>query len=58
MGPFELADLAGMDIVMAGNETMYRELKSDVFKPPRCLMTKIRAGELGRKTGKGFYEYR
>jgi len=58
MGPFELADLAGMDVVMAGNETMYNELKSDVFKPPRCLVMKFRAGELGRKTGKGFYEYK
>ncbi|MFC2122433.1 3-hydroxyacyl-CoA dehydrogenase family protein [Bacteroidota bacterium] len=58
MGPFELADLAGMDVVMAGNETMYNELRSDVFKPPRCLVMKFRAGELGRKTGKGFYEYK
>ena len=58
MGPFEMADLAGMDVVMAGNETMYNELKSDVFKPPRCLVMKFRAGELGRKTGKGFYEYK
>jgi len=57
MGPFELADLAGMDIVMAGNETMYSELKSEVFKPPRCVIAKIRAGELGKKTGKGFYQY-
>jgi len=57
MGPFELADLAGIDIVMAGNETMYSELKSDVFKPPRCLITKIRSDELGRKAGKGFYQY-
>jgi len=58
MGPFELADLAGMDVVMAGNETMYNELRSDVFKPPRCLVMKFRAGELGRKTAKGFYEYK
>lgn len=57
MGPFELTDLAGMDIVMAGNETMYSELKSDVFKPPRCVIAKMRAGELGKKTGKGFYKY-
>ena len=57
MGPFELADLAGMDVVIAGNETMYNELKSDVFKPPRCAVAKLRSGELGRKTGKGFYEY-
>ncbi len=58
MGPFELADLVGIDIAMAGNETMYRELGSDIFKPPRCLIMKFRAGEYGRKTGRGFYEYK
>jgi len=57
MGPFELADLVGMDIAMAGNETMYNELGSETFRPPRCLIMKFRAGELGKKTGRGFYEY-
>jgi 3-hydroxybutyryl-CoA dehydrogenase len=57
MGPFELADLVGLDIAIAGNETMYAELRDDMFKPPRCLITKFRSGEYGRKTGRGFYEY-
>jgi 3-hydroxybutyryl-CoA dehydrogenase len=46
-----------MDIAMAGNETMYNELGSETFRPPRCLIMKFRAGELGKKTGRGFYEY-
>jgi 3-hydroxybutyryl-CoA dehydrogenase len=58
MGPFELADLTGLDIALAGNETMYRELANPIFKPPRCLIMKVRSGELGRKTGRGFYEYK
>ena len=57
MGPFEVADLVGMEILIMGNETIYRELKSDVFKPGRCLIMKVRAGDFGRKTGRGFYEY-
>jgi len=58
MGPFELADLVGLEIAIVGNETMYRELKSDVFKPARCHIMKVRAGDFGRKTGRGFYEYK
>ncbi len=57
MGPFELGDLVGLEIAIVGNETMYRELKSDVFKPARCHIMKVRAGDWGRKTGQGFYEY-
>ncbi len=57
MGPFELRDLGGLDVALAGTETIYGELKRDQFKPPRCLVQKVRAGELGRKTGRGFYEY-
>lgn len=57
MGPFELGDLIGLEISLEGNETMYRELKSDIFKPARCHIMKVRAGELGRKTGQGFYQY-
>ena len=58
MGPFELADLVGLDIALIGNETMHRELRGDIFQPPRCLIMKVKAGEYGRKTGRGFYEYR
>lgn len=58
MGPFELGDMVGLEVAIVGNETMYRELKSDVFKPARCHIMKVRAGDWGRKTGRGFYEYK
>ncbi len=57
MGPFELRDKVGMDVALASTSTHYRELMRDQFKPPRCLIMKVKAGELGRKTGRGFYEY-
>jgi 3-hydroxybutyryl-CoA dehydrogenase len=58
MGPFELRDLVGMDIGYASTTTHYRELMRDQFRPPRCLIMKVKAGDLGRKTGRGFYEYK
>ncbi len=58
MGPFELRDLVGLDIALVGTETIYRELKNDRFRPAQCLIRKVRAGDLGRKTGQGFYEYK
>jgi 3-hydroxybutyryl-CoA dehydrogenase len=58
MGPFELRDLVGLDIGIASTTTHYRELMREQFRPPRCLIMKVKAGDLGRKTGKGFYEYR
>ena len=58
MGPFELGDMVGLEVAIVGNETMYRELRRDVFKPAWCHITKVRAGDYGRKTGRGFYEYK
>ena len=58
MGPFELGDLVGLEVAIVGNETMYRELRRDVFKPAWCHIIKVRAGDYGRKTGRGFYEYK
>ncbi|MFC1904228.1 3-hydroxyacyl-CoA dehydrogenase family protein [Chloroflexota bacterium] len=57
MGPFELSDLIGMDIAMVGCATTYRELGRSIFQPARCQIMKYRAGDLGRKTGMGFYKY-
>lgn len=57
MGPFELRDMVGLDVALASTSTHYRELMREQFKPPRCLIMKVKAGELGRKTGRGFYEY-
>ena len=58
MGPFELRDMVGLDIGIASTTTQYREMMREQFKPPRCLIMKVKAGDLGRKTGKGFYEYK
>ncbi len=58
MGPFELRDMVGLDIGIASTATQYREMMREQFKPPRCLIMKVKAGDLGRKTGKGFYEYK
>lgn len=58
MGPFELGDMAGLDIVLTGSETMFHETGREVFRPARCVIMKVRAGDYGRKTGQGFYEYK
>jgi 3-hydroxybutyryl-CoA dehydrogenase len=58
MGPFELMDLIGMDVNAAVTESLYNAFKlSPRFKPSNLQMEKVKAGHLGRKSGKGFYEY-
>ena len=56
MGPLELADHIGLDICLNAAETLHEEL-GDRYKPPYLLKRKVDAGDLGKKTGKGFYEY-
>ncbi len=56
MGPLELCDLAGADVVMHGLETMYEEFGERLMPAP-LLKNMVQAGKLGRKTGGGFYEY-
>jgi len=56
MGPLELADHIGLDIVLDASETLHDEL-GDRYKPAYLLKRKVEAGELGKKTGAGFYEY-
>lgn len=56
MGPLELCDLAGADIVMHGLETMYEEFGERLMPAP-LLKSMVRSGDLGRKTGRGFYDY-
>ena len=56
MGPLELCDLAGADIVLHGLETMRKEF-GDRLRPASLLVSMVRAGDLGRKTGLGFYDY-
>jgi 3-hydroxybutyryl-CoA dehydrogenase len=57
MGPFELSDFSGLDVFYYAALQAYRETGDESLKPPRILEEKVKAGHLGRKTGKGFYEY-
>ena len=56
MGPLELADHIGLDICLDAMETLHAEL-GDRYQPPYLLKRKVEAGDLGKKTGTGFYEY-
>ena len=57
MGPLALADLIGLDTTMAVAESLYEEFKEQLYAPPPLLARMVSAGLLGRKTGRGFYEY-
>jgi 3-hydroxybutyryl-CoA dehydrogenase len=57
MGPFELADLIGLDTVLYMAEVLHREFGDDKYRPPTILRNHVSAGWLGRKTGRGFYKY-
>jgi 3-hydroxybutyryl-CoA dehydrogenase len=57
MGPLELADFIGLDVVLAILEVLYAELGEVRYKPCPLLRKHVEAGWLGRKTGRGFYEY-
>lgn len=56
MGPLELADLAGSDIVLHGLETMHKEF-GERLRPCPLLLSMVRSGQYGRKSNKGFYDY-
>jgi len=57
MGPFELMDQIGLDILCAKKVQKYRETGNDADRPARPLEERYLRGDLGRKTGKGFYDY-
>ncbi|WP_054033866.1 3-hydroxybutyryl-CoA dehydrogenase [Desulfatitalea tepidiphila] len=57
MGPLTLADLIGLDTCLAIMETLYEGFKDSKYRPCPLLRKYVEAGWLGRKTGKGFYEY-
>ncbi|MCY4381911.1 MAG: 3-hydroxyacyl-CoA dehydrogenase NAD-binding domain-containing protein [Nitrospinae bacterium] len=57
MGPLELIDLIGVDIHLAKTETLYRELGDTRYRPNFLLRKMVRAGHLGRKSGRGFFTY-
>ena len=56
MGPLQLADHIGLDICLHATETLHEEL-GDRYTPAYLLKRKVEAGDLGKKTGRGFYEY-
>lgn len=58
MGPFKLMDLIGMDINLAVSKSIYEAFEEEErFKPSQVQIAKVERNELGRKTGKGFYQY-
>jgi 3-hydroxybutyryl-CoA dehydrogenase len=57
MGPLETADLIGLDTVMKSIDTLYENYKDPKFRCCPLIKKKVFAGQLGRKTGKGFYDY-
>lgn len=57
MGPLALADLVGLDTLLYVCDSIYAEFKDPRWAPPLLLRRMVTAGQLGRKTGKGFYDY-
>ncbi|WP_078547499.1 3-hydroxyacyl-CoA dehydrogenase family protein [Litchfieldia alkalitelluris] len=57
IGPFQLMDLSGIDVGYYVMEQRFAETGDLADKPPKCIEEKVKAGHLGRKTGKGFYDY-
>lgn len=57
MGPLTLLDLIGLDTAVHASEVLYDEFKDPLYSPPTLLKRMVAAGYLGRKSGKGFYDY-
>jgi 3-hydroxybutyryl-CoA dehydrogenase len=57
MGPLTLADLIGLDVVLSVMEVLQHDLGEDKYRPAYLLRKKVAAGHLGRKSGRGFFEY-
>ncbi|MFZ1362641.1 MAG: 3-hydroxyacyl-CoA dehydrogenase family protein [Candidatus Nanopelagicales bacterium] len=57
MGPLTTGDMTGLDIMMNASNNIYNDTQNEAWAPPELLRRMIAAGELGRKSGKGFYDY-
>jgi len=57
MGPFETGDMVGLDVSFNGLSAIYEESQDIRYYPPQLLRRKVKAGQLGRKTGHGWYVY-
>jgi 3-hydroxybutyryl-CoA dehydrogenase len=57
MGPLTLCDFIGLDVLYAVCNSLYEEFKRDEYAPPPLMKRMVASGRLGRKTGRGFYEY-
>jgi 3-hydroxybutyryl-CoA dehydrogenase len=57
MGPCETADLTGIDVLMNAMKAIYNETQNETYWPPELMQRMVTAGLLGRKSGKGFYDY-
>ena len=58
MGPLKLTDHVGLDIRLNIAEYLYRELRSETFRPPEVLRRLVSEGKLGKKSGEGFYNWK
>lgn len=57
MGPLQTADLAGLEVTLAAITNIFTDTKDRKFAPPSMMQRMVAAGDLGRKTGRGFYQY-
>jgi 3-hydroxybutyryl-CoA dehydrogenase len=57
MGPLATVDLTGLDVMLHASGNIYRDTGDEKFFPPELLQRMVAAGDLGRKSGKGFYQY-
>jgi 3-hydroxybutyryl-CoA dehydrogenase len=57
MGPLTTVDMIGLDVMLHAAENIYRDTADEKFFPPELLQRMVTAGDLGRKSGKGFYSY-
>ena len=57
MGPLTLSDMIGLDVMLMVCESLYDEFREPAYVPPPILKRMVAAGRIGRKSGRGFYDY-